>query len=359
MAETPKPDVIASVMRATKPDFTDIDPADIARFLAQQPDIAGPVEIANVRGGGANAGASSGVVVFDAILEGKVEPLVLRYAPLRNEGRIFFDYGIRQQYELQARLADAGLAVPRARWIDPDGAVLGLPGFIMEKVEGDVAHASPFSAGLIGDAAPDVRERRIASIFRALGSVHGADWQSSAVASCVRQAAGRTHFERYINWYWETVKWVQPPHRERLERLRSWLFANQPDIHHDDLALIHGDPSLGNYMLEGDEVRAIIDWELAGIVAPAYDIAMQCMANSYYRAVSAPEVAARIPDDARWVAHYESVTGRRVEHFEFFRRAVTLPLLVVQLSMSRNFPDGLRDEFLAGMEAIWAVGEGR
>lgn len=357
MTDATNGDVIATVMSATKPRFTDIDPADIRAFIAGRPDVVGSVEIENVRGGGANAGASSGVVLFDAVIGGQREAYVLRYAPMRNEGRIFFDYGIGHQFELQARLAAAGLAVPGARWVDPDGAALGLPGFVMDKVDGDVAHASPFSAGLIGDAEPLVRQRRIDSIFQALGTVHGADWQGAGVAPYVRQADGRTHFERYINWYWETVDWVWPVQRERLERLRDWLFANQPELHHDDLSLIHGDPSLGNYMIDGDEVSAVIDWELAGIVSPAYDIAMQCMANSYYRAVSGPEVVARIPAEEDWIARYKHVTGRRLDDFDFFRKAVTLPLLVVQLSMSRNFPVEAREGFIAGLEPIWAVGE--
>lgn len=349
--------MITAVMRATKPKFTDIDPAAIQSFLARQPDVSGPVTVDNVRGGGANAGASSGVVVFDATINNKRAGYVLRYAPMRNEGRIFFDYGIADQFELQRRLATAGMVVPMARWVDAEGDALGLPGFIMEKADGDVAHASPFSAGLIGDAALDVRERRIQSIFSALGKVHDADWRGLGVEAVVRRGEGRTHFERYINWFWATVEWVQPEQRKRLERVRQWLFANQPDHHVDDLSLIHGDPSLGNYMISGDEVTAVIDWELSGIVSPSYDIAMQVTANEYFRAVSAPEVSARIPDPKSWLGGYERVTGRKLGDFEFYRKAVTLPMLIVQLSMARNFPPEAREPFLAGLEAVWAVTE--
>lgn len=349
--------MIAAVMTATKPKFTDIDPGAIEAFLSGQPDVAGPVQIDKVRGGGANAGASSGVVVFEALIGGRSQEFVLRYAPMRNEGRIFVDYGIADQFELQRRLASAGMAVPMARWVDPDGSALGLPGFVMEKVEGDVAHASPFAAGLIGDAAPDVRARRIGSIFSALGKVHEADWQALGVEAVSRRGEGRTHFERYINWFWATVDWVQPAQRERLERLRQWLFSNQPDHHIDDLSLIHGDPSLGNYMIDGDRVTAVIDWELSGIVSPSYDIAMQVTSNEYFRAVSPPEVGARIPDAATWRAGYEKATGHRLGDFDFYTKAVTLPVLIVQISMARNFPPDAREAFLAGTEAVWAVAE--
>lgn len=354
----PDQEMIAAVMTATKPNFTDIDPAAIQDFLTRQPDVSGPVTIENVRGGGANAGASSGVVVFDAIIGGNRNSFVLRYAPMRNEGRIFFDYGMSDQFELQRRLATAGMAVPMGRWVDPDGVALGLPGFIMEKVEGDVAHASPFSAGLIGDAEPDVRKRRIHSIFSALAEVHKADWRALNVEPFTKRGEGRTHFERYMNWYWTTVEWVRPAQQDRLDRVRRWLFANQPSHHLDDLSLIHGDPSLGNYMIDGEKVSAVIDWELAGIVSPSYDIAMQLLANEYYRAVSGPEVAARIPDSSSWLAHYEAVAGRKLSDLDFYKRAVTFSLLTVQLSMARNVPAEGMKAYLDGLETVWAIAEG-
>ncbi|WP_158250691.1 phosphotransferase family protein [Novosphingobium sp. HII-3] len=351
-------EMIAAVMTATKPNFKDIDPTRIRDFLSGQPDVSAPVEIENVRGGGANAGASSGVVVFDARIGGDCDTFVLRYAPMQNEGRIFFDYGMSDQFELQRRLSTAGMAVPKGLWVDPDGAALGLPGFIMEKVEGDVAHASPFSAGLIGDAEPDVRKRRIRSIFSALADVHKADWRAMDLEPFTKRGAGRTHFERYLNWYWTTVEWVRPAQQSRLDSVRRWLFANQPSHHVDDLTLIHGDPSLGNYMINGEEVSAVIDWELAGIVSPSYDIAMQLMANEYYRAVSSPEVSARIPDSGAWLADYEAVAGRKLSDLEFYKRAVAFTLLTVQLSMARNVPaDGMK-AYLDGLETVWAIAEG-
>ena len=358
MSETDR-DMIAAVMTATKPKFTDIDPVVLRDFIAAQPDVEGEVSIANVRGGGANAGASSGVVVFDATMGGKEEGFVLRYAPMRNEGRIFMDYGMADQFELQRRLASAGLAVPMARWVDPMGEALGLPGFVMERVVGEVAHAAPFTAGLIGDAEPDLRQRRIDSIFAALDTVHSADWGEIGVEPYTKRRDGRTHFERYINWFWATAEWVGGEQLDRLGALRKWLFDNQPDHHVDDLSLVHGDPSLGNYMIDGDAVSAVIDWELAGIVSPTYDIAMQLLSNAYYRAVSPPEVNARIPDNESWLARYEQIADRKLEHLDFYGKAVTFPLLTVQLSIARNVPEPGLKAFFEGLEAIWAIAEAR
>lgn len=347
---------IASAVSAIKPDYRDIDPDRIAQLISRG-SSGEKVVITDVRGGGANAGASSGVVVFRALIGSNEQDYVLRYAPMNRDGRIFVEYCIPEQFVLQRKLASAGLPVPMGQWIDPDGTVLGLPGFIMDKVEGDVAHAAPFQAGLIGDSEPDVRDARIHSIMAMLDCVHKTDWRILDLALDVRGAGIGTPVERYLAWFWKTAEWSRPEQLGRLEAVRRKLIAEQPNEHVDDLALIHGDPALGNYMLRGTEAVAVIDWELAGILPPAYDIAMQCLANSYYRSLSEPEIAARIPSDAEWIAMFERVSGNRIANLDYYRRVAACVLLVVQLSMARNFVGPAREAYLQGIEPVWAVAE--
>ncbi|MCH7788182.1 MAG: phosphotransferase, partial [Acidobacteria bacterium] len=145
--------------------------------------------------------------------------------------------------------------------------------------------------------------------------------------------------------------------RQRLEVVRRRLLVDEPHEHADELALIHGDPALGNYMISGTQVTAVIDWELAGILTPAYDIAMQCLANFYYRSLSSPEVVARIPSDVEWVALYERISGRRIVNLDYYRRVAACVLLVVQISMARNFTGAALKAYLQGLEPIWQVAE--
>lgn len=359
MSDAQAIDQIASSVAASKPDFREIDPSRIADLIRGLEDGKPDVRVWGVHGGGANAGASSGVVVFKASIGSAEGRYVLRYAPMNREGRIFVEYCIPEQFELQRRLAAAGLSVPMARWLDPDGGVLGQPGFVMDRIDGDVAHAAPFQAGLIGDAPPDLRQARIEAIMSALSVVHRADWRALDLEPVVRGAGSGTPVERYLAWFWKTVEWSAPAFAERLGAARQRLLADEPSEHPDDLSLVHGDPALGNYMLSGTQVTGVIDWELAGILAPAYDVAMQCLANSYYRALSAPDVSARIPSDEDWIAMYEGLAGRRVVHFDYYRRVAAWVLLSVQASMARNFSGQALEQYLVGLEPIWAIAEGR
>ncbi|MCA8900568.1 MAG: phosphotransferase family protein [Hyphomonas sp.] len=349
--------VIDASVGANKPKFSDIDPSRIAALISGQPDVEGAVTVSDISGGGASAGASSGIVVFRAKHSGTEARFVLRYAPLSNDHRIFYEYDVTGQFELQRRLHAAGLPVSNGRWIDPDGGTLGLPGYIMDHVEGVVADGSAFTGGLIAEADAPRRARLIDRIYGAMDRIHSVDWQALGLHSCTRNGGGETPVARYLNWFWKTAEWVNPPDLARLDTIRRRLIADAPTHHPDDLSLVHGDPGLGNYMFRNDEVVCILDWELSGILHPDMDVAMQCSLNDFFRAAAPPDIAEKIPSQQDWIAGYERVTGRRLKQFDYYRKLVALPSLIVSLSMNRNMPPDMQAGHRQMLEPLWAAAE--
>lgn len=349
--------IIDSSVSLTKPKLGDIDAIRLTKLIEAQPDARGQIIVSALRGGAEKTGASSGIVLFDAVVDGQPGRFVLRYAPMNNPGRIFVDYGIAGQFALQSRLHRVGVPAPRPRWLDADGTSLGLPGFIMDHVDGEVADGSAYTGGLFADVSPEQREAMHEDVLRKQGLIHDVDWQALGLADHVKTAPGRTPIERYLNWFWRTAEWIETSHLDRLARIRKWLFDNQPRYHADDHALVHGDPGLGNYVFRDGKIVAVLDWELAGIVHPSWDIAMSCSLNDFFRAAAAPDVAARIPTESAWLSDCERVTQRRVVDFAYFRKAVTLPSLIVSLSMNRNMPEPMRSSHLEMLEPLWAMAE--
>jgi len=349
--------LIDTSVSATKPNFADIAADRLAAFLAAQPEARGKAEIIEMHGGGEKAGASSGIVLFTARMAGEVGRYVLRYAPLNVEGRIFADYAMDGQFVLQRKLHDAGLATARPRWLDADGAQIGLPGFVMDHVEGVVADGSPYTGGLFAEATAAKRTALLDEVFKAQSAIHAVDWRGLDLAPHVRHGEGRTPIERYVNWFWRTIEWISPPQVSRLDAVRKRLFANQPIYRDDEYTLVHGDTGLGNYMFNEGRVIAILDWELAGIVHPTYDVAMSLNLNAFFRAAATPEIAARIPGDEAWIAAYERTSGRRVVDLDYFSALVALPSLIVAASMNRNLPEAMRAAHMELFEPLWAVAE--
>ena len=348
--------MIDASVAATKPRFGAIEPDRLADFIRGQTG-ARAVTLSNIRGSSELTGASSGIVLFSAAINGVSRDYVLRYAPTDNPLRIFFDYNIAGQFAVQHKLARAGLPVPDTHWADPEGAALGLPAFVMEAAAGEVAHASAFTGGLFAETDDAGRSAMFDRVLAAQHTIHEVDWRALGLDRDVCAGPGRTPIERYIAYFWQTAEWVKPFQIERLAAVRDWLVRNQPDYHVEEYRLVHGDPGLGNYMFAGGKIVAIIDWELSGIVHPTYDLAMHCALSDFFRASAAPEVAAIIPTSAAWLARYTQVTGRTPADFANFQKLVTLPSLIVSLSMNRGMPPGMRAGHLQMIEAIWQQAE--
>ena len=59
--------------------------------------------------------------------------------------------------------------------------------------------------------------------------------------------------------------------RPTLELVHRWLDDHRPEI--AEPSLVHGDFRLGNLMVDGTGLRAVLDWELAHLGDPMEDVA--------------------------------------------------------------------------------------
>jgi aminoglycoside phosphotransferase (APT) family kinase protein len=115
--------MLSSVIGAGKTAIHKIGADEIRRVIENQPSIGGDVD-ATVLGDGGEVGASSGTVVFDATFEtvhGRgTRELVLRHAPVSDK-RLFFEYDLSRQFQVQRALYGSDVPVPEPLWLDPDG----------------------------------------------------------------------------------------------------------------------------------------------------------------------------------------------------------------------------------------------
>jgi aminoglycoside phosphotransferase (APT) family kinase protein len=106
---------------------------------------------------------------------------------------------------------------------------------------------------------------------------------------------------------------------EAMERVIDWLPRHVP-THEPSAAVVHGDYRADNVIFHPTEPRvlAILDWELSSLGDPLADFAYHLMA---YRlpTLSIPMLGGRdvselgLPTEQEYVAHYEQVTGWRVD----------------------------------------------
>ena len=116
---------------------------------------------------------------------------MLRFAPYDNELRICSEYDIVGQFHIQRILNEAGLRVPKALCYETIREFLPQPGFVMERIDGDVADANAFASGFFHDATDEQRATIVDEILKALGEVHAIDWQGRGLEAHCAKASGR------------------------------------------------------------------------------------------------------------------------------------------------------------------------
>jgi aminoglycoside phosphotransferase (APT) family kinase protein len=143
--------MLSSVIGAGKTAVHKIGADEIRRFIENQPNIGGKVDV-TVIGDGGEVGASNGTVLFDAIFDtgqGRVtRELVLRHAPVSDK-RLFFEYDMSRQFQVQRALRGGEVPVPEPLWLDPDGRWLGTSGYVMARVRGRGQHPAAFIQGAL------------------------------------------------------------------------------------------------------------------------------------------------------------------------------------------------------------------
>ncbi len=178
--------------------------------------------------------------------------------------------------EARVLAALASTEVPHARLIAScaDSEVLGAPFYLMAPVEGFNASGMPLPPPHARD--PAMRHRMGLAMVDALLSLGAVDPASVGLADFGR-AEGflerqvprwRSQLEGYAVY----EGWPGPQALPGVREVGDWLDAHRPA--HFTPGILHGDFHLANVMfrLDGPEVAAVIDWELATLGDPLLDL---------------------------------------------------------------------------------------
>ncbi|MEZ5137135.1 MAG: phosphotransferase family protein [Acidimicrobiales bacterium] len=194
-------------------------------------------------------------------LDGSGAPLVLQVA---RPGALASSLPFRTEATL-VRAADAGgvpvAAVLGAEGLDGAGPLDGRPWMLSRFVAGETIARKILRDELFAEA----RRRLVADCGRALAAIHAVD-------------VGRVPGLRASDPVAESaaiLAAIDEPHPV-LERALRWLDAHRPDRDVPP-AVVHGDFRLGNLIVDGDGLAAVIDWELAHLGDPAEDLGWLCV----------------------------------------------------------------------------------
>jgi aminoglycoside phosphotransferase (APT) family kinase protein len=203
-----------------------------------------------------SGGASQETWAFDAVADGRSQPLILRRAPPGAELRGSGNAGLAAEAELIRRAGAAGVPVPAVVAVLQPQQQLG-EGFVMRRLQGET----------LG--------RRVAAAHRpalawqcgaALARIHRVDM---AGGPALRRTQPRAEVQHLADWHARHGT-VRPVFQLALR----WLADQAPaDV---VPALVHGDFRNGNLMVdldaEGGQLVGVLDWELAHLGDPMADL---------------------------------------------------------------------------------------
>lgn len=246
--------------------------------------------------------------------------LVVRWPPTGFAAFPRHAYDMGKQFRLLKGLATTAVPVPPVLWMEEDASVIGLPFYIMEKVEGWVPGDFPpyHVAGPLFDATEADRARIWWNAIDTMAQIHNVDWSQAGLGFLGVPGGGTDFMERQIALYDEVFALNGEAMPPILASTRDWLLRNSFAPKH--IGLCWGDARLGNLLIRDHQVAAVLDWEMACLGDTESDLGWFAhidWATSVGRAKGAFPRMSGLPDMATTMAHYEQISGRRVEHLHY------------------------------------------
>jgi aminoglycoside phosphotransferase (APT) family kinase protein len=192
--------------------------------------------------------------------------------------------------------AAAGVPVPAVVADATDGAALGAPAFVVERVAGETIARKL----LRDDEYAAARPRLAAQCGRTLAAIHRIDAGSVPGLS----ASDPVQSMR------DVLDGIGEPH-PALELGLRWLDTNRPAPTTDAPAVVHGDFRTGNLIVSADGLAAVLDWELAHLGDPLEDLGWFCVRAWRFGNVDHPAGGFGTRDEL-WAA-YEEAGGAPVD----------------------------------------------
>src|ERR1043166_8177489 len=268
--------------------------------------------------------------------------LVLRRPPIG--AKIKTAHDMSREYRILSHLYPVYQKVPRPLLFCDDESVLGVPFYVMERVNGIILRARP-PAEI--DLSPALMRTLSEAFIENLAEIHEINYEAAGLGDLgspqgyiKRQVEGWTR--RYYNARTDDVP--------AIERLAEWLQAHQP-ADSVKAALIHNDYKYDNVVLAPDDlgrVVAVLDWEMATIGDPLMDFGTSL---GYWVEAQDPEEWQRygfgltaLPGSLtrlEMLEHYSRRTGRVIDEPVFYFAYGLLKIAVIVQQIYFRYQRGL------------------
>ena len=293
----------------------------------------------------ASNGMSSETVLFDLTVPGEPEPqqLVARIAPDPSADPVFRLYDMERQFRTMQLVAEhTDVPVPRVLWLETGTDAIGVPFFVMERIEGIVPpDVMPYTFGdnWFFDADPDDRLRLQRQAVEVVAKLHqlSADGPARFLAE---NAEGESHLRRHVEGQRTYYDWVASDgvRSPLIERGFEWLEDHWPTDEGVGV-LSWGDARIGNMMFRDFTPVAVLDWEMASIGPREIDLGWMIYIHRFFQDMVEDLGLPGLPDVLRRedvAGAYQALTGFEPRDLDFYTAYAALRHGIVMFRITRR-----------------------
>ena len=187
--------------------------------------------------------------------------LALRRPPL---GSILESaHDMAREFRVISALQETGVPVPAALGLCSDPEVNGAPFYVMGFVDGLVLHDRDSGRRIPLSERPDVGR----SVVDVLARLHSLEPDEIGLGDLGRREG---YLSRQLHRWARQFEASKQRELPIMDRVRALLQKRVP--RQERAAVVHGDYRLGNLIVGGGEVRAVVDWELCTLGDPLADL---------------------------------------------------------------------------------------
>jgi aminoglycoside phosphotransferase (APT) family kinase protein len=255
-----------------------------------RPALGAATTVENLRA--LTGGASRTTWAFDAVTGGQRRSLILRTGPPDD-----VHAGMELEARAQAAAAAAGAPVPHVLVADDSVGALGNPFLICDAIEGETIVRR--IQRQLDDAG---RARLLVQCAEALAAIHRADPIMSGIDREDQLAEWRGRLDDMGDTT-ATFEWAF-----------RWLAANRPAP--SPPRLVHGDYRMGNLIIDGSDLVAVLDWELVHVGEFYEDLAWFCI-RAWRFGAPVDRGAGGLGNVEHFLRSYENAGGAKVDRAAF------------------------------------------
>lgn len=290
-----------------------------------------------------STGMSNITVLMDVqpLTGGDTQPMVVRLQA-QGDKLAFPTYDLPMQYAaMQALAAVPGVAVPSLVAQEPEGTVLGMPFYIMQRIDGLIPPDIPpyHIDGWIVASTPSEREQLWWSALDMMAALHRAPLDAGPLSTFVAAHDFPKTFGEQLQYWQYYMGWgLEGQVNAHCATALEWLKRHQPA--NEPLAFCWGDSRMANVVFHPDKcgVAALLDWEMLALGNPLQDLAWWIFMDELFSlGLGCPRLEG-FPSREETAGYWSRKTGFPVDHLHYYLvfAGLRISLILARMSLAKG-----------------------